>query len=113
MVYRQYQQLKKDREFLPKIYSLSQPAEGIQANIIEIKGKNFLPAHQRGKAFLGSEELIIEKWSDSLIVVKQPVPVEFGVIGLYVVRKDFLISNSVPFEVKNPRELLILSASQD
>jgi len=105
-VYRKSHQQKLIQERLPKIFSISPPEWGIQASEVEIKGKNFFPAHRKGQVFVGDQELIIEKWSDDYILAKLQVPKKFGDVGLYLIREDGAKSNNVDFEIKNPDELL-------
>lgn len=99
-----YQRHKLAREYLPKIYR-AYPTSGIQAQRVEIKGVNFFPVWKRGKVFLGGDEMVIRFWNEELIVAEQPVPSKFGQVNLFVVRSDGVISNKVPFEIKNPAEL--------
>lgn len=108
-VYRKCRREKLAREYLPKIYSFTMPRWGIQANIIDIRGKNFFPPYQKGKAFLGNDELLIEKWTDELITVKQQVPSSFGKTTLYLVREDGVESNKIDFKIRDPDELLDLN----
>ena len=104
--YRECYQLKLFHEYLPKIYSISPPGWGFQASELEIRGKNFFPAHRKGQVFVGGQELIIEEWSDDCILAKQQVPKEFGDVELYLIKNVGLKSNSIDFEIKNPDELL-------
>ena len=103
--YQEYRQQKLAREYLPKVYSLDPPQWGIQASLIEIKGVNFFPIWKKGKVFLGNEEMNIKSWGEKLIIAEQTVSTEFGPTRLYVKRSDGIVSNSIPFEIKNPNEL--------
>lgn len=105
-VYREWRHQKLEKGLLPKIYSVDPPHWGIQGSLIEIKGKNFFPDHKRGKVMIGNDELLIERWSDELVVARQQVPSEFGIFDLRLIRIDGVISNSIWFEAKNPDELL-------
>ena len=105
-VYREWRNQKLERGLLPKIYSINPPVWGVQGNIIEISGRNFFPGEKSGKVMIGNEELLIESWSDELVVAKQQVPKEFGTFSLRLIRSDGVISNSTRFEVRDPDELL-------
>jgi len=103
-VYRGFKQEKLAREYLPKIYRVDREW-GIQAQTVKIKGVNFFPAWKKGKVVLDGEELIIRFWDEKLIVAEQQVPSKFGRMNLNVVRVDGTVSNSFPFEIKNPSNL--------
>ncbi len=103
-VYRGFKKEKLAREYLPKIYRVDREW-GIQAQIVKIKGVNFFPIWKKGKVVINGEELIIKFWDEKLIVAEQQVPSEFGQMKLNVVRVDGVISNSFPFEIKNPSKL--------
>ena len=106
-VYFQYRREKLSREYLPKIYRIS-PAWGIQATLIEIEGINFYPAWREGTVILDDQELVVKFWSDKLITAEQQVLARFGLGELSVKREDGVLSNSVPFEIKNPADLVNL-----
>ncbi|MBU2577701.1 IPT/TIG domain-containing protein, partial [Patescibacteria group bacterium] len=103
-VYLGYRQNKLAREYLPKIYNIS-PSWGIQAQLIEIRGVNFFPIWKKGKILFNGQEMIIKSWNEELIIAEQPVPAEFGKTALFIVRSDGIISNKVPFEVRDPSTL--------
>jgi len=103
-VYREYRQQKLAREYLPKIYKVT-PDWGIQAVLVKIEGVNFGPTFKKGKVFLDGEEMIIRSWDEKFIIAEQQVPAKFGQVELYVVPSDGLISNTSPFEIKDPNEL--------
>jgi len=103
-VYKEYRQQKKERENLPKIYKVDWEW-GIQARILKIKGVNFMFEGRRGKAFLDNEEVLAKLWKEDLITAEQQVPKRFGWVDLYLVRSDGIVSNKVPFEIKDPGEL--------
>ena len=103
-VYKEYRGKKLSKENLPKIYSVDWEW-GIQARIIKIKGVNFMFEGKHGKAFLDNEELLVKLWKEDLITAEQQVPKRFGQVELYLVRSDGLVSNKVPFEIKDPGEL--------
>ena len=103
-IYKEYRQKKSVRENLPKIYSVDWEW-GIQAKILEIKGVNFMFEGKHGKAFLGDQELLVKLWKEDLITTEQQVPKKFGWVDLYLIRNDGIVSNKIPFEIKNPGEL--------
>lgn len=100
-----YRSHKLAREYFPKIYQIS-PSSGIQAEIVEIKGVNFFPVWKKGRIVLdGDNEMVIKFWDEELIRVEMPVPGRFGQVELWVVRDDGVISNKIPFEIKDPGKL--------
>lgn len=101
LVYLGYRQNKLAREYLPKIYTIT-PSWGIQAQLIEIRGVNFFPIWKKGKIMFNGQEMGIKSWNEELIVAEQPVPKEFGKTTLFIVRSDGIISNKLPFEVRDP-----------
>lgn len=102
--YKEYRQKKLVRGNLPKIYSVNWEW-GIQAKIIKIRGTNFISAGKFGKVFLDNQEMLVKLWKESEIVVEQQVPKRFGWVDLYLVRSDDVISNKVPFEIKDPGKI--------
>lgn len=100
-IYRSY---KLAREYLPKIYWIS-PNSGIQAEIVEISGVNFFPVWKKGQILVGRQEMTVKFWNEKVIKAEMPVPVEFGTVELFIVRSDGIISNKVPFEIKDPGKL--------
>jgi len=104
LVFGIYNHFKLEREYLPKIYSFT-PKSGIQAEIVRIKGINFFPVWKKGKVILGDDEMVINSWDEALIVTEQPVPQNFGLTDLYIVRSDGVVSNIVSFEIKDPGKL--------
>jgi len=104
LVYLGYRQNKLAREYLPKIYNIT-PNWGIQAQLIEIRGVNFFPIWKKGKVLFNSQEMIIKSWNEELIIAEQPVPAEFGKTALFIVRSDGIISNKLPYEVRDPSTL--------
>jgi len=104
LVYLGYRQNKLAREYLPKIYNIS-PNWGIQGQLVKIKGVNFFPIWKKGKVLFNSQEMIIKSWNEELIIAEQPVPAEFGKTALFIVRSDGIISNKLPFEVRDPSTL--------
>ncbi|HUW22020.1 MAG TPA: hypothetical protein VMW41_05160 [Candidatus Bathyarchaeia archaeon] len=106
LVYREYRQEKLTKEYLPKIYKIS-ANWGIQGSLIEIRGLNFFPIWKGGKVMLDNEETNIRSWSEGIIIAELPVPVKFGCVNLYLKRSDGIISNSIPFEIRNPGNLTI------
>jgi len=103
-VYLNYRNDKLSLEYLPRIYKTSS-WWGIQGSLIKIDGVNFSPTWEKGKVFLGNEELYVKSWEEKSIIIEQPVMSRFGQFDLYIVREDGLISNKVPFWVKDPKEL--------
>lgn len=99
-VYRHY---KLELEYLPKIYQVT-PRKGIQAAVVNISGVNFFPTWKPGKVFLGGQEMNIKSWSEEKIIAEQPVPFQFGRVDLCVVRKDGMLSNKIPYVIRNPDE---------
>ena len=104
LVYLGYRQNKLAREYLPKIYNIT-PNWGIQAQLIEIRGVNFFPIWKKGKILFNGQEMRIKSWNEELIIAEQPVPAEFGKTALFIVRSDGIISNKLPFEVRDPSTL--------
>ncbi|MBM3209530.1 hypothetical protein FJZ40_04545 [Candidatus Shapirobacteria bacterium] len=104
LVYGFWRHFKLEREYWPKVYSFV-PKEGIQAEIVSIRGVNFFPVWKRGKVILGAQEMVILDWNEELIVAEQPVPYQFGKVDLYVVRSDGRESNKVSYEVEDPGKL--------
>ena len=104
LVYLGYRQNKLAREYLPKIYNIS-PNWGIQGQLVKIKGVNFFPIWKKGKVLFNGQEMRIKSWNEELIIAEQPVPAGFGKTTLFVVRSDGIISNKLPFEVRDPKTL--------
>ena len=104
LVYLGYRQNKLAREYLPKIYNIS-PNWGIQGQLVKIKGVNFFPIWKKGKILFNGQEMRIKSWNEELIIAEQPVPAGFGKTTLFVVRSDGIISNKLPFEVRDPKTL--------
>ena len=102
--YLNYRHAKLALEYLPRIYKTNF-WWGIQGSLIKIDGVNFSPPWEKGKVFLGDEELRVKTWEEKSIIIEQPVMSRFGKFDLYIVREDGLISNKVPFWVKDPKEL--------
>lgn len=103
-VYLNYRNDKLSLEYLPRIYKISS-WWGIQGSLIKIDGVNFSSQWEKGKAFLGNEELNVKSWEEKSIIIEQPVMSRFGQFDLYIIREDGLTSNKVPFWVKDPKEL--------
>jgi len=104
LVYLGYRQNKLAREYLPKIYNIS-PNWGIQGQLVKIKGVNFFPIWKKGKILFNGQEMRIKSWNEELIIAEQPVPAGFGKTTLFMVRNDGIISNKLPFEVRDPSTL--------
>lgn len=104
-VYREIHHQKLALEYLPKIYRISRDW-GIQGQKVEIRGVNFFPGWKKGKVVLDGEEMLVRFWDERLIIAEQQVPSKFGKMNLYIVRKDGVASNSFPFEVRDPKELI-------
>ena len=99
-----YRSHKLAIEYLPKIYRIS-PNSGIQAEVVEIKGVNFSPVWKMGQIFVGEQEMVVKFWNEELIKAEMPVPSRFGSVELFIIRNDDIISNKVPFEIKDPGKL--------
>ena len=104
LVYLGYRQNKLAREYLPKIYNIS-PNWGIQGQLVKIKGVNFFPIWKKGKILFNGQEMRIKSWNEELIIAEQPVPAEFGETALFIVCSDGIISNKLPYEVRDPSTL--------
>ena len=102
--YLNYRNDKLALEYLPRIYKTNF-WWGIQGSLIKIDGINFSPPLGEGKVFLGDEELRVKSWEEKSIIIEQPVMSRFGQFDLYIIREDGLMSNKVPFWVKDPKEL--------
>lgn len=100
-VYRDFHQKKLAREYLPKIYKVS-PNWGVQGQIIRIEGVNFGPSFRKGKVVVGTQEMVINYWEEKLVIIEQSVPAKFGQDELKIIRGDGVVSNKVPFELRNP-----------
>ncbi|MBN1263535.1 MAG: hypothetical protein JW991_04220 [Candidatus Pacebacteria bacterium] len=104
-IYREYRQAKLDREYLPKIYQISRNW-GIQGCLVEIRGVNFSPVWCPGEVRLNDQKMNIRSWGEELIIAEQGVPSYFGPVRLFVKRKDGIISNSLPYEIGDPADLI-------
>jgi len=104
LVYLGYRQNKLAREYLPKIYNIT-PNWGIQAQLIEVRGVNFFPIWKKGKILFNGQEMIIKSWDEKVIIAEQPVPAEFGKTTLFIIRSDGIISNKIPYDVRDPNTL--------
>jgi len=100
-----YNNLKIERQYLPKIYR-AQPSWVIQGQLVEIQGVNFGPVWKRGKVIADGVELNIKDWNDNKIIAEAPVPGKFGHFKMVVKTYDGKISNSLPLEIRDPKELL-------
>ena len=85
----------------PKIFSLSSDWS-IQGMAIKIKGKNFGDQWQSGKVKVGDIEYLISRWSNLEIVARQPVPNQFILSELKVIKYNGKESEGLPFEVRDP-----------
>lgn len=103
-VYNEYRQQKLAKEYLPKIYKVNYDW-GIQARIVRIEGVNFGPAWKKGKVLLDGEEMLIRFWDEKLIIAEQQVPTKFANAKFYLIRSDGVMSNKVPFEIRDPSKL--------
>ena len=103
-IYKEYRRKKLPKENLPKIYSVDWEW-GIQAKIIKIKGVNFISEGRFGKVFLDGEEMLAKLWKEDLITAEQQVPKRFGWVNLYLIRSDGIMSNKIPFEIKDPSKI--------
>lgn len=104
--YGYYLQIKRSREYLPKIIHVH-PVRFIQGEIIEINGSNFGPIFDKGKVFVNETEFITQDWSNNKIIIEAPVPDKFGHFYLYVKTNNGKVSNYIPVETYNPDDLKI------
>jgi len=104
LVYLVYRNEKLQREYLPKIFHVS-PNWAIQRQLVKIEGLNFGHSFQKGTVVIGQEKMIIVTWSDNFILAEQPVPAGFAVSQLKVIKGNGVISNGIPFEIRNPDSL--------
>lgn len=103
-VYLVYRKEKLTRERLPKIYNLSLKS-GYQGEQFEIKGINFGPTFKKGQVFIGNQEITIVDWSEKMVTLELPVPNKIGKFPLRLVRQDGGGSNSIMFNVLDPKNL--------
>lgn len=96
-----YRNKKLALEYLPKIYRISDKW-GIQGMMIKISGVNLFPVWKQGQIFVGENKMNIISWSEKEIISEVPVPGNFGLMELKVIREDGVISNSLPFELRDP-----------
>lgn len=89
---------------IPRIHSV-EPKEGYQGQPVKIKGINFFQIENKGKVFLGDDEITALSWKDDEVIFEQPVPSKFGMTELYLVRSDGKKSVILKYFVKNPSEL--------
>lgn len=78
---------------------------GIQGKEIIIYGQNFSPEWQPGQVLVNDFPLRVLNWTESKIIVEQPVPNSYFKGELFVVNFDGQKSNSKPFEIMNPDNL--------
>lgn len=100
----EYRDKKRSLEYLPKIYKINNKW-GIQGMIIRINGVNLFPAWKKGQVIIGDNTLNIISWDEKEITGEISVPTNFGLKELTVARDDNLISNSLPFEFRDPSTL--------
>jgi len=103
---RAYTSFYNDLQKQPKIYSLSSDWS-IVAMRIEIDGKNFGPAWQKGQVFVDDFKLRTEteNWSEERIIAVQPVPNKYFQGEIYVENHFENTSNKLSFRVRDPGEL--------
>jgi hypothetical protein len=104
LVYAEYRNSKKEREYLPKIYKVF-PSWGIQGQISTINGVNLGKPWSPGKIIFEGKEMIPKKWSENEIIFELPVLGEYDISKIYLQRSDGVISNGLEYEVKNPNSL--------
>jgi hypothetical protein len=100
--YRQYYSYLQQ---FPEIYSLSSDWS-IQGKKITIDGKNFGSVNDQSSVKVGDIEFLINQWSNTEIVVTQPLVDDFGQKELYIYRADNnKQSKKIPFEIRDPADL--------
>lgn len=107
LTYLKYRKEKLVREYLPKIYQVA-PLQGIQGEIVKIKGVNFGPVWKNGEVFIGGDKMVVRDWNDQQIIFEQSVPSRFGKMDLKIFRRDGKVSNQVLFQIRNPDMLNII-----
>jgi len=99
-----YRKQKLALEYLPKIYRLDSKW-GIQGMIVTVKGVNFGPTWEKGFVLAGENLMTIVDWSENRVVAEVAVPTKFGIAPLVIIRFDNLVSNSLDYEIRNPKTL--------
>jgi hypothetical protein len=97
---RHYQELQK----YPRIFNISSNWS-IQGMPIKITGKNFGHDWQAGSVRVEELEFTNHRWSDTEILVKQPVPEKYFKGELVVENARGNISEGWPFEIRDPDTL--------
>lgn len=100
-----YSREKDRRSDWPKVYRVS-PNWGVQAQIVNIQGKNFLLT--KGRVTVGGQEMIIKFWDNEMVVAEVSVPGgprRFGKFDLQIVTEREQTSNRKPFEIRDPDTL--------
>jgi hypothetical protein len=95
-----YSQLQR----YPRIY-FRKPGWTIQGSQIKLRGKNFGEPYLPGEVKLGDLEFQLKRWTDTEIVVEQPVTGNFGLFELQVINGAGYPSNTIQHFIKDPGEL--------
>lgn len=101
----QYQSFYSSLQEYPKIKSLNKNWS-IQGDRIAIDGKNFGPAWQPGKVTVGGQEFRVISWTDTHVVVEQPISVPVMSDRLMLCNISMNCSETIQFTIKHPSEVL-------
>lgn len=104
MVFSSFHEKKAYALISPKIFSIY-PNQGLQAQIITIRGIRFLPPEKRGKVFINKVEMVVKFWSDELIMVEQPVTSYLGWTDIMVMSSNGRVSSKSPFYIPSLNKL--------
>lgn len=99
-----YQQTKEQLNQTPQIKSLSKDWS-IQGDRIKITGRNFGQAWQEGTVKVDDLYFNIKSWSDTHIIVEQPITDQYKKSKL-VVTNHYNKQTQYDFTLKNPSEVL-------
>lgn len=99
-----YRKQKLALEYLPKIYSLD-GKWGIQGMLVSVKGVNFGPTWEKGQVLAGENLMNIIRWDEKQVTAEVAVPTNFGIVPLVVIRFDSIVSNSLDYEIRDPKTL--------
>ncbi len=99
-----YRSRKLGLEYLPKIYQ-TDSEWGIQGMLVTIKGVNFGQTWRKGSVLAGENLMNVIKWDEEQVTAEVAVPKNFGIVPLVVVRFDGKVSNSLDFEIRDPKTL--------
>ncbi len=102
--YLAYRSQKLSLEYLPKIYRLDSKW-GIQAMTVTVKGVNFGPTWKKGLVLAGENLMNIIQWDEKQVTAEVAVPTNFRIVPLVVIRFDGIVSNSMDYEIRDPKTL--------